>query len=340
MECDHEFVAYFASSAAAASWHRSATNIRVVLLRSAGSIPRIVAEIPVRCVRDRIDVLHVQYFAPPVSPVSFVPMIHDVSYSVYPETFGRGDRARFALGIPWTIRRARRVLTVSQHSKRDIAERYHLAPERIDVAYPGVDVGDFTSERTPSDVEILARHGVRAPYILAVGNLQPRKNLVRLLTAFAHVRNDRPDAGLRLVLVGKPALHHERLERAIYDAGLAEHVDETGYVPRSDLPALYRSAAAFCYPSLYEGFGLPVLEAMACGTPVITSTSSSLPEVAGSAAILVDPGDERAIAAGLLQVLDSNEVQATLARAGVARARQFSWDATARAVIASLEAGR
>lgn len=334
----HEFVAYFASPEAAAPWHGLSGRLTTVPLALRGSIARLVAELPLRCLRDRADVLHVQYFAPPVSPVPFVPMVHDVSYAIHPDTFSRRDRARFKMGIPWTVRRARRILTVSEHSKGDIVARYGVLPEQVDVAYPGVDPVEFSPDPTPADAGVLAAHGIRPPYVLAVGNIQPRKNLVRLLGAYARVRQARPDLAHELVLVGKPALRHGLVEEAVRAGRLDGYVRHTGYVPRQDLPALYRQAEAFCYPSLYEGFGLPVLEAMACGTPVVTSRNSSLPEVAGGAALLADPTDESSIATALIEVLGSAAVRSKLSLAGPERARLFSWDATAGAVIASLEA--
>jgi glycosyltransferase involved in cell wall biosynthesis len=181
----------------------------------------------------------------------------------------------------------------------------------------------------------LGRYGVEPPYILYVGSLEKRKNLPRLLQAYARLRQDLP--GWKLVIVGARKWKSAPIFDTLSRLGLEPYVHFTGFVEEDDLPALYNGADLFCFPSLYEGFGLPVLEAMACGTPVVTSSTSSLPEVAGEAALLVDPYDVEAIAAAMRRVLSDPELAQDLRARGLARAAQFTWERTARETIAVYE---
>jgi glycosyltransferase involved in cell wall biosynthesis len=178
------------------------------------------------------------------------------------------------------------------------------------------------------------RFNVRHPYILSVGVLQPRKNLPRLVEAYGRIAKEIPQ---HLVLVGKEGWAFEALRRRVAQSGVASRIHFTGYVADADLPPLYAAADLFVYPSLYEGFGLPPLEAMACGTPVVTSNTTSLPEVVGSAAVTVEPTDTAALAAAVAEVLSSTEKRAELIERGFARVRQFSWERTARETVGVYE---
>lgn len=337
IETPHEFVAYFPSEEAAAPWRGRSGRIEPRVLLAKASVPRLVAELPIRSRKDGLSLLHVQYFAPPACPVPFVPVMHDISFATFPRFFSRKDLLRFRLGIGWTVRRARRVLTISESSKRDIVGRYGVPASRVDVAHLGVDHRQF-HPRQDGTTPGASPWGCAWPYVLAVGNVQPRKNLSRLLGAFARARKKSPDLPHRLLLVGKDAFRHREVTARIHALDLDDWVHRTGYVAADQLASLYRGAAVFCYPSLYEGFGLPVVEAMASGTPVIASNNSSIPEVASGSAILVDPEDEESIADALVEVLTSADKRGTLSMLGVERARQFNWEATARAVVASFEA--
>ena len=198
-------------------------------------------------------------------------------------------------------------------------------PGRRPAVHGGVDGGGE---------EAIARLGVRRPYVLATGTLEPRKNLPRLIEAFTALPED-VRAGRQLVLAGAPGW--ETAETFVHVARHARMVKTLGYVPDEDLPALYRGAEVFCYPSLYEGFGIPVLEAMCCGTAVLTSGRSSMPEVAGDAARYVDPDDTADIARGLRELLSDPSLRETLVARGLQRARQFTWEGAARTVLAVLE---
>ena len=258
----------------------------------------------------------------PLGVGSQVVTIHDCAFRDRAECF----TPRFAAWLQWLVprlaRRVRQVLTVSEYSKDRIADICQVPPEKIHVVYNGVD-----SRFRPATAEEIAaaREKFALPdnYVLCVGSLEPRKNLPRLLEAWQQVSHQQTHS--KLVLVGTTA--------AIFASAKLEAPPEnvifTGYVPDELLPALYSGAAAFVYPSLYEGFGLTVLEAMACGTPVICSSTTSLPEVAGDAAILIDPNDVAAIGQAIQNLLTDESLRSSLRARGLARAGQFTWDRAA-----------
>jgi glycosyltransferase involved in cell wall biosynthesis len=196
----------------------------------------------------------------------------------------------------------------------------------------------FVPVRDPARLQaVRQRYGIARDYILSVGSLQPRKNLVRLIHAYVNLRRRDDDVDHQLVIVGKKGWLYQDIFRAARESPFVEDIIFTGYVPEEDLPALYSGATVFVYPSIFEGFGLPVLEAMACGVPVITSNSSSLPEVVGEAAILVNPYDERAIEVALRQVVWNAELRRELSERGLRRAQQFSWRRTAELTVRAYE---
>jgi glycosyltransferase involved in cell wall biosynthesis len=237
--------------------------------------------------------------------------------------------------LPLAVRRCASLIAISAATRDELIARYPGAAARTAIAHPAADAR-FTARRADADERALARQGVTRPYVLATGTLEPRKNLPRLIEAFTslpeHVR-----AGRQLVLAGAPGW--ETAETFAHVARHARMVKTLGYVPDEDLPAIYRNADVFCYPSLYEGFGIPVLEAMCCGTAVLTSGRSSMPEVAGDSARYVDPDDTADIAHGLSELLSDATLRETLVARGLERARQFTWEGTARAVLTALEGG-
>ena len=292
------------------------------------NIPRLLWGMPRAARRDRLDLLHVTYTLPPALPCRTVVTVHDISYLILPETFSPRDRLLLSLAVPLSMRRADRVLTVSEHARGDILKRYRLDPAKV-VAIPNGLEARFRPERDAARIAAIRQH-YRLPdaYLLAVGNLQPRKNLRRLIEAFAALRRDGRITA-KLVLVGKTLWRESEIFAAIQGYGLETEVIATGYVPEDDLPAIYSAAAAFVYPSLYEGFGLPPLEAMACGTPVVTSNTSSLPEVVGDAALTVEPTATGDLARAIGRVLSDDTLRQDLITRGIARARLFSWERAA-----------
>lgn len=288
---------------------------------------RIPCQYPRLLRADRACLLHVTYVAPPVAPCPVVVTVHDVSFRRFPEYFSWRDRLVLNLLIGPSIRRAARVITISEFSRGEIARLYRIAPERIEVT-PLAAGAAFKPSLDQEGAQVRRRYALLTRYILAVGNIQPRKNLPRLVAAFASIAAEYPD--YQLVVVGQSAWRGSEVEAAVRNYGLEGRVRFTGYVSDEDLVTLYSGATAVCYPSLYEGFGLPPLEAMACGTPTITSKTSSLPEVVGDAALTVDPSSIDEIAAALHRIIQDDALRAELRRRGLARAAGFSWERTAR----------
>jgi glycosyltransferase involved in cell wall biosynthesis len=280
------------------------------------------------------DVLFVPaHVLPLVCPVPALVTVHDLGYLHYPEAHRRFDR--WYLG--WTTRRhvrlAARIIADSQATRADLVRYYHADPARITVVYPGRDESLARVDDPATVAAVKARYGISGDYLLYVGTLQPRKNLVRLVEAFAQIQNH----NLQLVLAGQKGWLYADLLARVETLGLSGHVIFTGYVADDDKAALLSSATALIYPSLYEGFGLPVLEAMACRTPVLTSDVSSLPEVAGDAALLVNPLDTDAIAAGMARLVADAGLRHSLVERGSLQIRQFSWAKAARQVLEALE---
>lgn len=309
-----------------------ARHIRIVSYETRSRIRRLLSELPQRAARDQLDVLHISYNAPARLPpaCALVVTVHDISFEEHPEWFPWKLRALLKWSVPRSARLARQVLTDTESAKNDLVRLYRIPPEIIQVTPYAADTR-FRPIRDPSALEALrAKYNTSDHFVLAVGNMQPRKNWVRLMEAFARAKQQH-DLPHKLVIVG------QRLWLAdpvfAYARALGDAIVLTGYVPDADLPMLYNAADVFCYPSLYEGFGLPVLEAMACGTAVITSNLSSLPEVAGDAARLVNPYAVNEIADALGEILSDPSYRRALGAKGQARAQLFSWARTAQQTI-------
>ncbi|HEY8203887.1 MAG TPA: glycosyltransferase family 1 protein [Pyrinomonadaceae bacterium] len=288
--------------------------------------------------RNPVDVLHVQYTAPPFAPCPVVATIHDLSFEHLPETFNRRSRTQLRVTVRRTARNAAQILTLSEFSRRDIIETYKIDPERVSVT-PAAAPSHFAEVTDETELRrIRLTYGIKRDYILALGSIQPRKNLVRLINAFAALRNKRAGLTLpQLVLAGKRGWLEAETIRAAKQSDAGKDILFVGYVPETDLPALYSGALCFAYPSYFEGFGLPVVEAMLCGTPVIAGNRTSLPEVVGSAGVLVDPFDEAAIAEGLAELIENPDYRAQLRVKGFERAKTFSWKTTARLTLQAYE---
>jgi glycosyltransferase involved in cell wall biosynthesis len=301
------------------------------------SVRRLFSDLARLGERWKADVVHATYVAPYRLRCPVVVSVHDVSFKRFPEYFSRRDRLLFSMLLPSSLRRSAAILTLSSHSRDEI--RYF---------YPGLRVPVHVVPAAPSQVfrplnplvvsTILSRLQVRRPFLLAVGSVQPRKNLARLVEAFAEVRRDHP--ALHLVLVGPRGFRAAALQETIVARGLADAVQLLGYVSDDELAALYNGAIALVYPSVYEGFGLPVVEAMACGRPVIAANTSSLPEVAGEAALLVDPFDVSALRDAMQRLVANPQEANELAARGLARVTQFSWERTAGAALVAFRAAR
>ena len=274
------------------------------------------------------DVLFVpSHVVPLICPVPAVVTIHDVGYLWYRSAYRPTEWVLLHLGTLRNARGARRIVADSQATADDLVRHFGVPPRKIRVAYLGAPrVDSLDRSDAPSSFQNLP-----ARYFLFVGTLQPRKNLTRLLEAFAAVRKTwrRP---VMLVIAGADGTQAAALRLRSERLGIADAVRWLGYVPDAERQALYSGAVAFVFPSLYEGFGLPVLEAMAWGTAVIASNAASLPEVVGSAGLLVDPYDVGGLAAAMLRVLDDNVLRSTLIELGRQRVTEFSWDRCAAVV--------
>jgi glycosyltransferase involved in cell wall biosynthesis len=284
--------------------------------------------------RNPVDVLHVQYTAPPLAPCPVVATIHDLSFEHLPETFNRRSRTQLRLTVRRTARKAAQILTLSEFSRRDIVDTYSIAPDRVSVT-PAAAPSHFKPIEDETELrKIREAYGIEGDYILSVSSIQPRKNLIRLIEAYSCLRGLRPEGKLpQLVLVGKRGwLDHETF-RAAQRHSANNDIAFTGYVAEKDLPALYSGATCFVYPSFFEGFGLPVLEAMQCRVPVIAGNRTSIPEVVGKAGLLFDPFDTNSLVQALTQMLDNSEYRAALRRQGFERASEFSWQQTAQLTL-------
>jgi glycosyltransferase involved in cell wall biosynthesis len=288
--------------------------------------------------RHPVDVLHVQFTAPPFAPCPVVTTIHDLSFEHLPETFKRRSRAQLRLTVRRTARKAALILTLSESSRRDIIETYALDPERV-IVTPAAAPTHFKPVVDETELKaIRERYGISANYLLSLGSIQPRKNLTRMIEAFLWLRTERPASRPpQLVIAGKRGWLDDEVFRAAQQDGLNESVKFIGYVPEEDLPALYSGAMCFVYPSYFEGFGLPVLEAMQCGAPVIAGNQTSLPEVAADAALLFDPFDTTALGEAIAKVIDHPDYREELRARGLKRAAEFSWIATARLTLKAYE---
>lgn len=318
--CDHEMVLFFTSSAAAAAWPADERS-RIRLIRPANSLVRVPLVVGHAARREKLDVLLVQYTAPRSPGCPVVSVVHDVSFAEHPEWFSRLERVWMPRTIPATIRRASKIVTVSEFSKSEIRRIYGTAADNISVAYDGVDPVFF---RTHEPLET-------PPYFLYVGNVEPRKNLEVLLDAFGDMRSRYPQVRERLLIAG-------RARRG----GVTQHSDGAvrflGRVDDEELAGLMQHATALCYPSLYEGFGLPPIEAMAAGTPALLSDIPVMRETTGDSAVLLPPTDAGAWADAMAKVATEPGYRDSLRERGKKSAAVFTWTKTARVVLDALEA--
>ena len=285
--------------------------------------------------KNPVDILHVQFTAPPFAPCPVVATIHDLAFEHFPQTFKRRSSMQLRLTVRHTARNASHIITLSEYSRRDIIETYGIAPERISVtpASAPASFAPVTDEKELARVRDL--YGIDGDYVLSVGAIQPRKNLSRLIAAYSSLRRTQAGGKLpQLVLVGKCAWLYDETLRTIKDLEVSNSVVLTGYVPEDHLPALYSGALFFVYPSYFEGFGLPPIEAMKCGAPVIVGNKTSLPEIVGDAGVLVDPFDVNDIACAMERLMRDSSFRSHLRAKGLERAKLFDWKETARRTLA------
>lgn len=330
---DNEYMVCVRDEDAAASLFPGLTRFEFRAVRPRSIWFRHAMGLPWMLRRKPVDLFHVQYFVPPLMPCPSVVTIHDLSFVVRPDFFTPRDRILMQRLVRKSVRRAARVITDLQHTKKDLMRVYDLAPERIEVIPLAADPRYRLLDREQCRRTLAKSLGVEGPFVLYVGTFEPRKNVATLIHGYNRFREQ---SGLahRLLLVGKPKHRSERVYGAIEASRFRDDIVLAGFVPDEDLPLYYNAADVLVFPSLFEGFGLPVVEAMACGTPVITTNVSCLPEVSGDAALLVDPHEPEAFGDAMVKVLSDQNVVQQMGKRGLARAASFSWERTARETLA------
>jgi glycosyltransferase involved in cell wall biosynthesis len=308
-------------------------NFRPVVERAGNYSIAEQFRIPLALRREKVTLFHApHYVLPPLVHCRSVVTIHDCIHLMFPQYLPNKVALTYArTSMAMAASRATRVLTVSETSKNDIMRFFGTEPSKIDVIYNAYDERFGIEPKEDDVVRVRERYQLHDEFVLYAGNVKPHKNLERLIDAFQLVRSRGLDH-LKLVMIGDDISKYASLRRAVHRYQLHNYVRFLGYLPEETLAVMYRLAGVFVFPSLYEGFGLPPLEAMASGTPVVTSNVSSLPEVTGDGAALVDPYDPQAIADGIYRVLTDVDLRRDLRRKGLARAHQFSWGASVRRV--------
>ncbi len=323
---DCEFVAYVSADDACEFIPARIPTRRV----SANPFLRLGWDLAMKIRQDRPDLLHVQYTAPIGCSVPVVVSVHDVSFLEHPEYFTRDRAWQLQWTVRRTIRRAAKVLTGSEFSRTSILKVYGDLDEDKVVVVPNAAAPEFRPiSREAASASVRARFSLAAPFLLSVGDLQPRKNQIGLIRAFARLVRAYPQLRHDLVLAGKETWFADRVREAARESGVADRIRFFGFVSDRDLLQLYNACETFVFPSFYEGFGLPVLEAMACGRSVVCSNTSSLPEVVDGAAILFDPYAVDEIVRAIADLLLDAELRARMERLGLQRAAHFSWQKTA-----------
>jgi glycosyltransferase involved in cell wall biosynthesis len=283
--------------------------------RNAFSIPAVLRA-------TKPDVFHCQYIVPLGTGCKTVVTIHDLAHERYPELSPRMEALRMRLLVPWSARRADRIVTVSECSAHDIERIYHIPRDKITVAYQSAEVNFRPRDKAQSRDHIARVYSIHTPFILYVGRVQARKNVPRLIEAFSTVRVRHPN--MRLVIVGKPDLHYDKVQKKLRELRLEDAVILPGYVAAEDLPLFYNASEICVFPSIFEGFGLPVMEGLASGVPTLTSRRTSLEEIAGDGALFVDPLNVNSIAEGILHLLENPGLQHELVERGLRRSACFS----------------
>jgi glycosyltransferase involved in cell wall biosynthesis len=289
---------------------------------------------PIALRRAQVDLLHALAFAGPlVAPCPYVVTVYDLSFLRFPEAFRTWNRRYLTCFTTLSARHARRVIAISESTRRDVVEMLGVPADRVDVVYCGLD--DIFRPLPTGDVaRFRQQRALPERFILFLGTLEPRKNVQTLIRAYARWRKAEPGIP-RLVIAGGKGWYYSQIFAEVERLELTGDVIFPGYVMREELPLWYGAAELFVYPSRFEGFGLPVLEAMACGTPVVTTNVASLPEVAGDAALLVSPDDEAQLMEAMRRALTDHTLRHTLRARGLAQASAFSWERTARQTVAT-----
>ena len=304
----------------------------IVRFSSTSALKRNFVELNELCRRYKIDVLHTQYTIPFIRSCKVVCTIFDICFEHYTDIFTKSEYVRQKLLVPYAARKSELVITISTHAKNDIAEHYHIDPKKIILAYSAVNDSFCKLDDKALDIEALRKRFNLGdgPYLLSVGNLQPRKNLPRLIEAFNKWKKE-TNGCEKLVLVGKKAWMYSDILKEVNTN--PENIVLTDYVSNEDLVRLYNGARGFIYPSYFEGFGLPPLEAMACGTPVAVANTSALPEVVGNAGIYFDPFNVDEIKMAIDKLMSDADLRDELIEKGFQQEKTFQWQRSAEIIM-------
>lgn len=295
---------------------------------------RLGAPLPIETFAGRADVLHAPDFSlPPTLGARTVVTIHDLAFMTHPECAVPALRAYLNRVVPRAARRADQIIAVSQRTADDLVELLGVEPKKITVIHLGVDPSVQRVEDADRLSAAVTRYGLRRPFVLAVGTIEPRKNFARLIEAFS-LAKERIGGPAQLVIAGRKGWLYDDVFQAVDRLGVRDDVRFLDYIPDGDLPTLYSLAAVVAMPSLYEGFGIPIVEAMACGAPVVASSAGSLPEIVGDAGLLAAPADVDALADALTRAVSDETLRAQMIARGRVRAQRFDWDEAARQHVA------
>ncbi|MCH5203862.1 MAG: glycosyltransferase family 4 protein, partial [Oscillospiraceae bacterium] len=281
--------------------------------------------------------LFFNYYVPPFAEGKVCSVVYDTVVKDMPETMNDRTRMVLRLTLKKSIKRSDKIITISEFSKSRIIHHFGVSEDKISVVCCGIDRSRYSSERSKEKAdECLKRLGIYEKYILYLGTLEPRKNITGLADAYKILSDTLPDCPVLVIAGGKGWLYESIFER-VKTMGLEDRVIFTGYVSDEDTPVLMSGAELFCFPSFYEGFGMPPLEAMACGTPAVVSDRTSLPEVVGDAALKADADSPEDIADAMKQILTNEQLKRSLSEKGLARADKFSWENSAKALISFIK---
>lgn len=311
-------------------------NMKVKKFQTSNTLTRNLIECPYLEKKDKLDVMHFQYFLPPVNFCKTVVSIHDISFEHFDNIFEKKMLRIQKKLIPYAAKNADKILTVSEFSKKDIVEKYNIDEKKIVVTHLAASK-EFRVLNNNEYIEkkeyLSKKFQITDKYILSVGNLQPRKNIKRLISVFIKLKKTNVDFVYKLVLVGKKAWMYDEIFETVRKNKLESDVILTDYVTNEELVYLYNCCELFVYPSFFEGFGLPPLEAMACGAAVVTSNVTSIPEVVGKDAPMFNPFDEDDMYKKIKDILDTDEYRLKLKEYGVSRSKQFSWSKMAKETL-------
>jgi glycosyltransferase involved in cell wall biosynthesis len=332
---DHRYIV-FANADMVRQWNIHSGNFLFVPVSIKRPLLRMIWEqliLPLHIKKYRITIMHCPHYSVPVfGNCTKVVTFHDVSLITMPHLHLTSKHWFFSKMMAWASHHAKAIIAVSQSTKNDVAKLFDIDLRAIHVVHEACNTSFMPIQDKLAVQRICTKYGIPAgEFILFVGMLEPRKNIVTLLRAYKTMLQK----GLKLLLViaGRKGWMYDDIYKTVKELSLENQVVFTGYVDDIDLPFIYNGATCFVYPSLYEGFGIPVLEAMACGVPVITSNVSSMPEIAGDAALLVDPIDADGLCTAMCKLIEDNVLRHTLGEKGIARARDFSWEKMARETV-------